>query len=150
MPDAASPAGVKGSCEETLDLEALEELASVARGSGSGFVEEAVATYLSETPIQISVIREALAREDTQALNLESHSLKSSSAALGARNMRKFSAELERRTEAGTLEGADALLRRLEEEFELVKSALESGPWKGLGIGVSTAGSPLGASEEPE
>ncbi len=148
--DAAPPAGVEGAREATLDLEALRKLAAVAAASGSGFVEEAVAAYLSHTPVQLSAMRAAIAQNNAQALSLEAHSLKSGSAILGARNMRALSAELEGRAEADSLEGAGMLLRRLKEEFEHVKSALDSGLWKGEGVSVSTAAGPLVVSEEPE
>ncbi len=148
--DAPAPARVEGAREVTLDLEALRELVSVAAASGSGFVEEAVATYLSQTPVQISAVRAAIAHKNAQDLSREAHSLKSGSAILGARNMRALSAELEGRAEADSLEGAGMLLRRLEEEFDRVKSALESGLWKGEGVSVSTAAGPLVVSEKPE
>ena len=148
--DAPAPARVEGFGEVTLDLEALRDLASVAAASGSGFVEEAVATYLSQTPVQISAVRAAIAHKNAQDLSREAHSLKSGSAILGAQNMRALSDELERRAEAGALDGADLLLQGLEEEFQRVKSELESGLWKGEGVSVSTAAGPLVVSEEPE
>ena len=136
--DAAAPARGEGFREVTPDLEALGALVSVAAASGSGFVEEAVATYLSQTPVQISAVRSAIAHNNAQDLSREAHSLKSGSAILGAQNMRALSDELERRAEAGALEGADLLLQELEEEFQRVKSALESEPWTSREVSAST------------
>jgi HPt (histidine-containing phosphotransfer) domain-containing protein len=77
-----------------LDPSVLAELrASV--GGDEAFVRDLVATYLAEEPSNMELIRTAAARSDAEAIIRPAHTLKSSSAVLGAARMSAISREIE-------------------------------------------------------
>jgi HPt (histidine-containing phosphotransfer) domain-containing protein len=97
-------------------------LAGVA--GGSGLVAELVGLFVDDVPPRLHLIREAVRREDTEALQRPAHSLKGSASTLGADRMAELCRELE--TLAGTRDWPRAgdVVASLGAEFERVKRAL--------------------------
>jgi CheY-like chemotaxis protein/HPt (histidine-containing phosphotransfer) domain-containing protein len=77
-------------------------------------VRETVRTYLAELPGRRVALRSALADDDRGTLRLVSHSLKSSSAMLGAVALSEACAELEQQSADGEPEALAALVGRVE------------------------------------
>jgi HPt (histidine-containing phosphotransfer) domain-containing protein len=77
-----------------LDTAVLDELrASV--GGDEAFVRDLVETYLAEGPQHMEQIAAAAGRADAEAIVRPAHTLKSSSAALGAARMSAISRQIE-------------------------------------------------------
>jgi PAS domain S-box-containing protein len=81
--------------------------------------------FLENSPKLIAEMRAAIAHADAPALEQAAHSLKSSSAALGAMIMSGICRLLEDGGRAGSIEGATEKLAQLEHEFERAQRALE-------------------------
>lgn len=77
-----------------LDAAVLEELAATV-GGDHGFVDELIRTYLEDTEGQLAAIEAAVAAEDAGALIRPAHTLKSSSATLGAKRLAERARALE-------------------------------------------------------
>lgn len=86
-----------------LDESVLAELLA-STGDDVAFVRDLLETYLSETPEQLDAIRAAVAANDAAALVRPAHTLKSSSATLGAMRLSAAGRELEMMGRSGTLD----------------------------------------------
>jgi HPt (histidine-containing phosphotransfer) domain-containing protein len=80
--------------------------------------------FLLDTPRQITALRQATAGSDTSAIRKTAHSLKSSSANVGADALAKLFMEMEQMARAEQTEGAADLLAQLEREFQSVRQSL--------------------------
>ncbi len=87
-------------------------------------LRELVNLYLDYTPQLLAAQRDALARGDAPALQRAAHTLKGSSASLGATALAALCQEIETRARADTLTGAADLLTQAEGEFARVRDAL--------------------------
>jgi HPt (histidine-containing phosphotransfer) domain-containing protein len=83
-------------------------LAEVMQTTGDdiGFVQELVETYLADTPAQLDSMAAAIEADDAAALVRPAHTLKSSSATVGAMRLSSVARELEMAGRSGTLEPA--------------------------------------------
>ena len=80
--------------------------------------------YLSSSEAIIMQLREALALNDLEALRNAAHSLKSSSANLGATKLTEICSRLELNCRKNSLENASTLVSAIESEFLQVKATL--------------------------
>lgn len=110
-----------------IDWRVLKELRQMQEDDEPDIVAELVEIYRKDAPLQIASIRRAIAELDASSLKSSAHTLKSSSANIGASHMVELCAELERIAQTGTTERADALLDQVEGEFNIVSEALKSG-----------------------
>jgi HPt (histidine-containing phosphotransfer) domain-containing protein len=105
---------------------------SVLRGLESStdpaFVQELLQTYLEDASRLVSVIRKGLADREASAVRIASHSLKSSSATVGAPRLSALAAEMESMAKADQLSGGPASLEALASEFDRVQAALRMWP----------------------
>jgi HPt (histidine-containing phosphotransfer) domain-containing protein len=86
-----------------LDESVLAELLA-STGDDIAFVRDLVDTYLSETPEQLDSIRGAVVAGDAAALIRPAHTLKSSSATLGAMRLSAAGRELEMMGRSGIID----------------------------------------------
>jgi CheY-like chemotaxis protein len=107
----------------TIDELALEALCSEA--GDPDLLVELVNCYLKEAPKLLEKIQRAIAHKDAIALRHASHTLKSSSATLGAIRLPKLCAELEERARQGTTENTESQLAQLIAEYKRVVTALQ-------------------------
>jgi CheY-like chemotaxis protein/signal transduction histidine kinase/HPt (histidine-containing phosphotransfer) domain-containing protein len=87
---------------------------------------ELIQTYLRDTPTRLVAIRDAIDKTDADALRDAAHTMKSSSANLGAMPLSALAKELEALGRSGTTEGAAELFRSAAAEYTRVKQALEA------------------------
>ena len=80
-------------------------------GDDPAFVRELLETYLAETPEQMSAISAAIEADDAGAMVRPAHTLKSSSATLGAMRLSALGRELEMAGRSETLSTAVVELR---------------------------------------
>jgi two-component system, cell cycle response regulator DivK len=102
---------------------ALERL---TRFGGTQLMTELVAVYLEDTPKRITTAYNALRSRDTVALAKAAHSIKSSSAQLGAEELAAACELAEDAADDGDLAEASARLLDIEDEFEAFKDWLAS------------------------
>ena len=92
---------------------------------GADFVVELVDTYIIETNALIEQLRQALAGSEVASFGRFAHSIKSSSASLGALVFSQQARELEMMGKANDLTGAGQKLEKLSADFSFVKQKLE-------------------------
>ena len=93
--------------ELVLDESVLAELLA-STGNDMAFVRDLVETYLVEAPAQVEGIAGAVAAADAAALVRPAHTLKSSSATMGAMRLSAVARRLEMAGRAGELDAATA------------------------------------------
>lgn len=93
---------------------------------GEDFIPELVSTYLEETEALIQKLHEALSANQVEDFRRAAHSIKSSSASLGALEFSTLAKELEFIGKAGDLSQAGDLLARLDAAFPAVHAALQA------------------------
>jgi PAS domain S-box-containing protein len=107
-----------------IDETIIETLKSM--DDDNGFLNEMITAYLEETPPIIEDMKQGLETKDTELFTRSAHTLKSSSANVGAMNLSDLSKELEMMGNNGGLKGAQAKTKIVEQEFQLVIKKLSS------------------------
>ena len=90
---------------------------------GSGY-QELICIYLEDSPKLLGQIQAAIADGDSAALVTPAHTLKSSSANLGALRMSEIAKRMEKSARAGDVAGPAAETGTLTAEFTRVQAAL--------------------------
>lgn len=109
-----------------VDAAVLEELAASV-GGDRGFVDELIRTYLDDAEGQLASISAALAADDPVALIRPAHTLKSSSATLGAKRLAARARALEMAGRSERIDdGARADGERVEQDWREAKTALQA------------------------
>jgi signal transduction histidine kinase/DNA-binding NarL/FixJ family response regulator/HPt (histidine-containing phosphotransfer) domain-containing protein len=121
-PVAAEPA--PADVGDALDKTTIDYLKSLRRGDGPSVLERAANMYLENAPTVLEELRRAVAGGDASAVWKIAHSLKSSSASLGAKQLAQHIGDMEGRARQNDLVEADSRLVRIESEFQKVSSAL--------------------------
>lgn len=106
----------------TTDQSALDRL---KRFGGDKLLGEMISLFIATAPERIGAARAGLTAMDASAVEMALHSLKSSSAQLGALHMQRLSEQGEQVARGGTLEAVFGLVSELEEEFPRVQAWLE-------------------------
>ena len=109
---------------DTLDSTAFQGLREMV--NKDEVLAKIIDDYLEDLVKLLQVMRDAIAVPNFSAIDLEraAHSLKSSSATLGATSLSQLCQELEMLASTSTLESATAMVSQLETECEKVKTAL--------------------------
>ena len=115
MPEADGP---------ILDEAVLTELTETT-GGDIAFVRELIETFLADTPAQLEAMTAAVEADDADALVRPSHTLKSSSATVGAMRLSSVARELEMAGRTGSLEPAvSGRLEAARAEWRVVDEAI--------------------------
>jgi CheY-like chemotaxis protein len=110
--------------EPDLDPAVLADLEAQADAQ---FVSELVATFLDESRDLLTQIGDSLRGRDVVGLRRLAHSLKSSSASVGAVALAARAEKIERLARDGDLDAAAALVPALDEQFARVEQSLADG-----------------------
>ena len=108
----------------TLDRRSLEIIRELETDESPDLLERIIDAYLSTAPELLGQLGQATAAEDPEALAKAAHSLKSSSANLGAARLAEMCAQLERDGRARSMNTSPEVLTALEGELERVCTAL--------------------------
>ena len=92
---------------------------------GRDFIAELIDTYIQETAALIEQLGKALIEGDAPVFGRTAHSIKSSSASLGAVELSQLARELEMMGKANELSGGDEKMEKLAADFLVVKECLE-------------------------
>jgi len=112
--------------QPALALEILEEFRRAMGDKGSQMVTELVQVFLEDAPQLLETLRSALATGDLEEAQRTAHTLKGTSATLGATRLSELSAKLEVSIRTDQFENLQTMLSRVEAEYERVKPALQA------------------------
>jgi signal transduction histidine kinase/DNA-binding response OmpR family regulator/HPt (histidine-containing phosphotransfer) domain-containing protein len=108
----------------TIDPRAWESIRSLQRPGHPDMLCKVIGKYLTSSQQLIETMRMAVPQQDAAALHRTAHSLKSSSATLGALRLAALCKEAEAMGRANTLKGMSSLWEQLEAEYTVVHDAL--------------------------
>lgn len=108
---------------EVLDAHALDRL---REWGGEKLLAQMIRLFIANSPARMDQIRSGVSSGDPSEAEKGAHSLKSSSANIGADRVRALAADTERAGAAGDAAAVAALLPELEEAFSRAIQALES------------------------
>ncbi len=117
---AANPS-VDAAPTAVLDARALQAIRSLNGAEGTQILAEVIEIYLEDTPRQLQTLRIAAAMGDSTIVQRAAHTLKSSSAALGAMTLSQLCKQLEASAAGSALVEQ---VSQLEAEYERVSDAL--------------------------
>jgi CheY-like chemotaxis protein len=109
-----------------IDIALLRELCGDIGEDSLEVLTELIDIFLTDTPEQLKQLQQAIAEGDHDKTVHLAHTLKSTSATLGARNFSELCRILEIAGQEGQLEEATEKIRLLKLEYEKVKTKLAS------------------------
>jgi signal transduction histidine kinase/CheY-like chemotaxis protein len=109
-----------------VDFQALDRIRALQRDNTPALLDKVIQNYLSHSPQLLQALAEAVARNDASALQKVAHSLKSSSATLGAATLAALCQDLETMAHKHSLEKAALVLSAATAEYETVREALSA------------------------
>lgn len=109
--------------DSSIDIAALDRLRD---WGGEKLVVEMLRLFLENSPLRVDQIRAGTSSGDASEAEKGAHSLKSSAANVGARDLRAVAAEMEEVAHAEDVEGLKVLLPRLEEAYASARARLEA------------------------
>ena len=109
-----------------LDAEALQRLRELEEDGEKGFVSDIVERYLQHTPERLALMRDALNGAELDDIALEAHSLKSSSALLGAMDVYESCKAIERLAKNKQLSEVAEQVAKLESIYPSIRKELEA------------------------
>ncbi|HAG79654.1 MAG TPA: histidine kinase [Cyanobacteria bacterium UBA12227] len=117
----------ESSTTSVLDPMAWEELKNIGGDEADEFISGVIDSYLEETPELLRSLQNAIEQGNAEELERTAHSLKSSSALLGAITLSQLAKKIEviGRAGNGNLAEASVLLSQAREEYQGVEVALE-------------------------
>jgi CheY-like chemotaxis protein/HPt (histidine-containing phosphotransfer) domain-containing protein len=126
--DTASTSSVlvEGKTTAPIDVKALNQIRALQRPNAPNVVHKIINSYLHDAPQLLEAARQAIAQNDSSTLYRTAHSLKSTSASLGALTLAGLCKELEAIGRAQTTDKADTLLVAIEHEYTQVQEALKA------------------------
>jgi HPt (histidine-containing phosphotransfer) domain-containing protein len=127
-PAGAIPPAARSADQETppaaINPLALDAILALGTGQGESLLRRVLAAFLQDTPRQLTMLHEAIAKRDANAIRKAAHSLKSSSANVGADALAKLFKDMEQMGRSGNTGNAAGLLAQLEREFQSVRQSL--------------------------
>ncbi len=112
--------------EELIDISAIEQLELLQDDDNPKLVIELIQDFLKESPKKLNSMAEAIATKNAKTLAEIAHNLKGSSGTLGARRMMDICKTLELLGQASSIEGAETMLRDLNDELKQVEEFLKN------------------------
>jgi|GEM_PF-1399596 len=110
----------------TLDRAALDALAAATPNDPGSLVTKVIGLYLEHAPGLVENIRQALSSNDCDAARSAAHSLKSSSANVGAVQLSAQCKALEDAARDGSVDAPDTVAAAIDQEFAAVCGALQT------------------------
>jgi HPt (histidine-containing phosphotransfer) domain-containing protein len=89
-------------------------------------VVKVIHLFLQEAPRQVDTMTEGLSRGEPEEIRRAAHSLKSSAASLGAKDLSELSAKVEELTRAQRMDDVRPLIERLRRSLDQVTAVLTS------------------------
>jgi PAS domain S-box-containing protein len=107
-----------------LDREVLEQLTALQTSEKPDLLAQVINLYLVESPKLIEKLKQAAGASDATEIANTAHTLKSSSANLGATGLTRLCGDIEASARAAATQEASKLVEKVEGEFGCVQAAL--------------------------
>ena len=105
---------------DPVDLAILNNLSLIQRPGAPSLLKRLITLYLESSPVYLEAIYKSAQSNEAQALSEAAHSLKSSSANLGAKTLTEICLKLEKLAREERIDEAKALLDELRDEYDRV------------------------------
>jgi CheY-like chemotaxis protein/HPt (histidine-containing phosphotransfer) domain-containing protein len=109
---------------DRLDRNALGSLRELESQGHGHLLSGLIGTYLTDSPLMLECLRNAVERQDLESAHRVAHSLKSSSAFLGATRLAALCIRMETMAGKETPDAVEEILPDILKEFESVREAL--------------------------
>jgi CheY-like chemotaxis protein/HPt (histidine-containing phosphotransfer) domain-containing protein len=120
-----APLTVENETSSVIDPNVIARLRGLADATDPSLLTRIFHLFLSDTPERITTLREAAATGDTAGLSKAAHSLRGACASIGVMGMVEICKTLESLGHGKYVDGAMALVEKLETEFNQVKVEIE-------------------------
>lgn len=107
-----------------IDIKFIDQITALQKPGMPSIIEKVVDTYLESFPLHSENLKQAVSTNDIGSMLSIAHSLKSSSATLGATALADLFREIELLARRGTTDGAQELFKKIGPAFVDVKNAL--------------------------
>jgi HPt (histidine-containing phosphotransfer) domain-containing protein len=111
--------------QNTIDAKILHSYSKNMGENALKMLADLIECYLEEAPKLLQSMITAATTKEAMQLQRAAHTLKGSSAGIGATNLANLCQELEAMCRAGTIAGAAEKFLQIEVEYEQVKVALQ-------------------------
>ena len=111
---------------DVLDQSVLASLRELQEAGDPDIVAEVGGLFIKHSPEKVDAIMQSVEKDDAKGLQLAAHSLKSSSAYIGAMRLSTLAKELEMMGRSNSLNGAKEKAQMLKDEFSLVMEAIQA------------------------
>jgi HPt (histidine-containing phosphotransfer) domain-containing protein len=122
--DAPPAALAEANGADVLDRQVLAQLGKVLTNGKPELLGRVIKLYLAESPKLMKKLRQAADASNAPDIAASAHSLKSSSANVGAKALSRYCEDLERSARRADTEEARRLLAKVESEHGSVQAAL--------------------------
>ena len=123
-PMAEPPAAAKMNGAEVIDRQVLEQLGKVLTNGKPELLTRVINLYLVESPKLLHKLKQAAGASNAPEIASSAHSLKSSSANVGAKVLSRYCEDLETSARRSDTEEARRILSKVEAEHRSVQTAL--------------------------
>ena len=107
-----------------LDLEVVDSLRALDEDDGPSLFLELIDLFVEDAASQLRSMQSALETGDIKSLERAAHTLKSSSANIGASRMSGICFEIEKLGRAGSFDGVESLIASTGEAYAEVREVL--------------------------
>jgi len=114
----------KDSNWDRIDWRALDQIRQLDQDVSAGILETVLQIYLDESSALFNKIQNAIREGESESLRGAAHSLKSSSAQLGAKKPSEFCKEMEAFGRRESIDGVEEIYPQAELEYEEVRREL--------------------------
>lgn len=121
----SSPAAVPADDDGVLDVQALDRLRELDPTGENRLMERVVSAFETSVARLMPQLEEALQSNELAGIRHVSHTLKSSSASMGAVKLSKMCSEIETMARQGQSDGMNQRVALLQAEVEVVRAALK-------------------------
>jgi CheY-like chemotaxis protein/HPt (histidine-containing phosphotransfer) domain-containing protein len=125
-PPRLPPESVEVIQRDVINRVALDNIRALSHDRGNALVQKVIAAYVDDTPKHLQTLRRAIAGMDAGSVRKVAHSLKSSSANVGAETLAQLCKEMEHLGRTDTTDGAAVILTDMEQEFQAVRHSLSA------------------------
>jgi len=122
--EAVLEAVIEDEEDPVLDQGALDSIRSLQQPNAPSILAKVIGLYLENSPDMIETLHRSLEQGDIAAISETAHSLKSSSANLGARRLAALCRELEQRGKEGAVDTITGLVEQISTEYSSAQSGL--------------------------
>ena len=111
---------------DVINRHALDNIRALSKDRGAALVHKVIHAYVDDTPQHLRTLRLAIDGLDPGNLRKVAHSLKSSSANVGAETLAQMCKDMENLGRTESTEGAAVILNDMEHEFQAVRHSLSA------------------------